>query len=199
MLSPLTIYIPFTMSTTVRFSTASFSKDATRKLYSVVGILLAFPSPIQVAKGKPFGTINGLGQHKEHEIVTRLAFQCPPGQRSNGDCFEPITLDNIAGTHVGGIPGIGHNGMDGSLDDLLPEGPELHCHDAGYFFGTGYPRMRAQANDRASAVLTTYGCDLDRVFVDQLMLNGNDRIIAGMTELESNKCDHRYPQMGALS
>ncbi|MDO8211140.1 hypothetical protein [Conexibacter sp. CPCC 206217] len=49
-----------------------------------------------------FGTIEGsLGQHSEHERITRLALQC--GSVAGGpdvqppDCFQPVSLDNLAG------------------------------------------------------------------------------------------------------
>ncbi|KAK4224365.1 hypothetical protein QBC38DRAFT_485680 [Podospora fimiseda] len=101
-----------------------------------------------------FGTINEpvvLGQHNEHEMVTRLAFQCPSGQRSDGICFEPRSLDQLAGYHrdVMGLPltGAGFNGAVGAPDTLdpVPEGPEAHCDDADFVDIPGYPQSREQA------------------------------------------------------
>ncbi|KAK5651586.1 hypothetical protein OQA88_11859 [Cercophora sp. LCS_1] len=103
-----------------------------------------------------FGTVNEptlLGQHNEHEMVTRLAFQCPKGQKSDGNCFEPGSLDQLAGYHVDfwGIPiiGGGFNGAVGSPDtmDPVPEGPEAHCDDADFIDMPGYPRSRAEATE----------------------------------------------------
>src|SRR4051794_195438 len=102
-----------------------------------------------------FGTINApliLGQHNEHEMITRLAFQCPSGQKSDGTCFETRSLDQLAGYHndLGGFPlvGTGINGAVGAPDtfDPLPEGPEAHCDDADYLDIPGYPQSRAEAN-----------------------------------------------------
>jgi hypothetical protein len=101
-----------------------------------------------------FGTINEpvlLGQHNEHEMITRVAFQCPSGHKSDGICFEPRSLDQLAGYHrefMGlPIPGAGFNGAVGSPDTLdpVPEGPEAHCDDADYLDIPGYPRTRAEA------------------------------------------------------
>ncbi|KAK3398392.1 hypothetical protein B0T20DRAFT_411027 [Sordaria brevicollis] len=108
-----------------------------------------------------FGTINEpivLGQHNEHEMITRLAFQCPGAStgaiinvKSDGICFEPRSLDQLAGTHIDvqgfPIPGGGMNGAVGAPDTLdpVPEGPEAHCDDADFIDMPGYPRTREQA------------------------------------------------------
>jgi len=44
-----------------------------------------------------FGTIDGAGQHAEHECITRAALACPPGIESNGECSEQDSLDQFAG------------------------------------------------------------------------------------------------------
>ncbi|KAH6634709.1 hypothetical protein B0J18DRAFT_362026 [Chaetomium sp. MPI-SDFR-AT-0129] len=105
-----------------------------------------------------FGTINDpivLKQHNEHEMITRLAFQCAaPNQKSDGTCFEPRSLDQLAGYHnnVMGIAltGTGMNGAVGAPDtfDPLPEGPEAHCDDADFLDVPGYPQSRKEANAR---------------------------------------------------
>jgi len=109
---------------------------------------LAFPALVAA-----FGTVNEpiiLGQHNEHEMVTRLAFQCP-GPKSDGICFEPRSLDQLAGYHMDfmGIPiiGGGFNGAVGSPDTLdpIPEGPEAHCDDADFIDIPGYPQNRSAA------------------------------------------------------
>ncbi|KAK4188173.1 hypothetical protein QBC35DRAFT_497173 [Podospora australis] len=104
-----------------------------------------------------FGTINApylIGQHNEHEMITRVAFQCPSGQKSDGICFEPRSLDQLAGYHqeVLGlpIPGGGFNGAVGAPDalDPVPEGAEAHCDDADYLDIPGYPQTRKEANEK---------------------------------------------------
>lgn len=109
---------------------------------------LSFPALVAT-----FGTVNEpiiLGQHNEHEMVTRLAFQCP-GPKSDGICFEPRSLDQLAGYHMDfmGIPiiGGGFNGAVGSPDTLdpVPEGPEAHCDDADFIDIPGYPQNRSAA------------------------------------------------------
>lgn len=109
-----------------------------------------------------FGTINEpilLGQHNEHEMITRVAFQCPSGQKSDGYCFEPRSLDQLAGYHLNvmglAIPGAGFNGAVGAPDTLdpVPEGPEAHCDDADYLDVPGYPQSRAQATANLQACI----------------------------------------------
>jgi hypothetical protein len=117
--------------------------------------LLAFP-----AMTAAFGTINApivLGQHNEHEMITRLAFQCPSDQKSDGACFEPRSLDQLAGYHINvmgiALTGTGTNGAVGAPDtfDPFPEGPEAHCDDADYLDVPGYPQSRAEANAKLQA------------------------------------------------
>jgi hypothetical protein len=113
-------------------------------------ILLGF-SPTAAA----FGTVNEpqiLKQHNEHEMITRLALQCPSGKKSDGICFEPRSLDQLAGFHVNvmgiPIPGAGSNGAVGAPDTLdpAPEGAVAHCDNADYLDVPGYPQNRTEAN-----------------------------------------------------
>ncbi|XTI87463.1 hypothetical protein V2W45_1237811, partial [Cenococcum geophilum] len=95
----------------------------------------------------PFGTINGpLHQHAEHEMITRLAFRCLDGQKSDGICFEPTSLDNLAGSS-------GFNGAVGSPDSLtpLPESAVAHCDDADFLNIPDYPQSRVAATERLQA------------------------------------------------
>ncbi|KAF2264090.1 hypothetical protein CC78DRAFT_544454 [Lojkania enalia] len=157
-------------------------------------VLVVVPYFILLATCKPFGTVNGiLGQHNEHEMISRLAFQCPPGQNTDGICFEPISLGNLAGTH-GVIPLTGDNGMVGSPDDIFPEGPEAHCDDADFLDAPGYPMTR----DQATAQLQRCVDHLRMRFGQAVrgvarMLNSSDHIIEDQTELDDDEeCDHNH-------
>jgi hypothetical protein len=99
-----------------------------------------------------FGTINEpnvIGQHCEHERITRAAFACPPGITiSDGRCFEELSLHQLAGrSGPHGYVGQGSNGAVGAPDmlDPTPEGPEAHCDNADFLNSTGYPQSRWQA------------------------------------------------------
>ena len=108
--------------------------------------------PISVVSA--FGTVNDpniLGQNNEHEMITRLAFQCAPRTKSDGFCFEEHSLKQLAGYHFNynGFPiaGAGFNGAVGAPDtfDPAPEGPEAHCDNADFIDIPGYPRTREEA------------------------------------------------------
>ena len=44
-----------------------------------------------------FGTIDADGQNREHERITRAALACAAGGGSQPDCFEPKSIDYLAG------------------------------------------------------------------------------------------------------
>jgi hypothetical protein len=87
-----------------------------------------------------FGTIEGGGQNREHERITRAAVACPAGAGSDGDCFEPRSMDQLAG-HGKGF------GAVGSPDSTEISDPAAHCDDADFLVG-GYPQTRDEATTR---------------------------------------------------
>jgi hypothetical protein len=93
---------------------------------------------IPVSEAHAFGTINGLGQRAEHERITRAALACPPGVKSTGDCFEPRSIDQLAG-HAGTFGAVGAP----DLDEFF--GVAAHCDDADFLDVPGYPQTRAAA------------------------------------------------------
>ena len=84
-----------------------------------------------------FGTIDGGGQNREHERITRAAVACPAGTGSDGDCFEPRSADQLAGHGK-------RFGAIGSPDLTEVSDPAAHCDDADFLAG-GYPRTRDEA------------------------------------------------------
>ncbi|MEV4443103.1 CinY protein [Streptomyces sp. NPDC049577] len=104
--------------------------------------LLLTAVPAQPAQA--FGTVNALGQHAEHERVTRAALACAPGARSDGDCFEPRSLAQLAG-HDGTFGAVGAPDSDEALS------AEAHCDNADFLALPGYPRTRAQATRQLQA------------------------------------------------
>lgn len=99
-------------------------------------LIPAFVSP---SSARAFGTIRGLGQRAEHEIVTRIALGCPAGTPTNGDCFEPESLDQLAGQE-GTFGAVGAPDSDDQVFD-----PDAHCDDADFLEAPGYPRSRSDA------------------------------------------------------
>jgi hypothetical protein len=87
-----------------------------------------------------FGTIEGGGQNREHERITRAAVACPAGTGSDGNCFEPRSMDQLAG----------HGktfGAVGAPDSTEISNPAAHCDDADFLAG-GYPQTRDEATRR---------------------------------------------------
>jgi hypothetical protein len=102
-------------------------------------LLLAFLCFLTPANVQAFGTINGAGQRSEHERITRAALACAPGTKSDGSCFEPRSLDQLAG-HTGTFGAVGSP----DLDEFF--GVFQHCDDADFLDVPGYPQTRAAAN-----------------------------------------------------
>ncbi|HEY1292205.1 MAG TPA: hypothetical protein VGJ60_03850 [Chloroflexota bacterium] len=94
-----------------------------------------------------FGTTNSLGQRAEHERITRAALACAPGTQSIGECFEPKSMDQLAG-HTGTFGAIGAPDLDELLDH-----PEAHCDDADFLNIPGYPQTRAEATAHLQACI----------------------------------------------
>jgi hypothetical protein len=86
-----------------------------------------------------FGTIDSGGQNREHERITRAALACAGDGGSDKACFEPRSMDLLAG-HGRGFGAIG-----------TPDKDELslaaaHCDNADFLAGE-YPRTREEATD----------------------------------------------------
>src|SRR5262249_2382435 len=102
-------------------------------------LLVVLPGVVQPPAAAAFGTIRELGQRAEHEMITRAALGCPAGVSSSGDCFEPQSLDQLAGK----VHTFGAVGAPDSDTQIL--NPEAHCDDADYLDAPGYPQSRAEA------------------------------------------------------
>jgi hypothetical protein len=98
------------------------------------------PSPaaaLEPNSAPAFGTIEGGGQNREHERLTRAAVACSADEGSDGDCFEPRSVDQLAGTKK-------RFGAVGAPDLTEVSDPAAHCDDADFVAG-GYPRTRDEA------------------------------------------------------
>lgn len=155
-----------------------------------------------------FGTINEpvvLGQHNEHEMVTRLAFQCPSGRKSDGICFESRSLDQLAGYHrdVMGVPlpGAGFNGAVGAPDTLdpVPEGPEAHCDDADFVDIPGYPQTRKEATANLQVCVDHMRARFRQAWVSaEGLVDERNRIRLGTVELANpfgGDCNFAFPSL----
>jgi hypothetical protein len=154
-----------------------------------------------------FGTINEpnvIGQHCEHERITRAAFACPAAI-SDGRCFEGKTLDQLAGTsQEEGYVGQGSNGAVGAPDmlDPTPEGPEAHCDNADFLdseslgLNTSYPRTREQATSQlqvcVSHLRSRFGEGIDAA---DRIVDENARIVVPMVDISSRDCMFSFPEL----
>jgi hypothetical protein len=84
-----------------------------------------------------FGTIDSGGQNREHERITRAALACAGSTGSTTACFEPRSIDYLAG-HDREFGAIGAPDSD-ELSD-----PTAHCDNADFHAGE-YPHTRDQA------------------------------------------------------
>lgn len=148
---------------------------------TVASCVLLIPlSPPWPAHG--FGTIDGLGQHREHERITRAALACPSGQKSNGDCFEPKSIDQLAGKQ-------GTFGAVGAPD--IPVGgevfnPAAHCDDADFLTGP-YRRTRNQATGQLQACINHLrGRFREGVARADQLVNSKDRISKDEVNLDTD-------------
>ncbi|GAU68780.1 hypothetical protein SSP35_09_00230 [Streptomyces sp. NBRC 110611] len=107
-----------------------------------VALLVPLEQPAQA-----FGTINRFGQQSEHERITRAALACPAGTPSDGTCFEPHSLDQLAGKS-------GTFGAVGAPDTDEILSPAAHCDNADYLSLSGYPHSREQANSALASCIS---------------------------------------------
>jgi hypothetical protein len=156
-----------------------------------------------------FGTINEpahIGQHSEHERLTRAAFGCPPDARvSDAVCFEELSLMQLAGTSgPDGHVGRGFNGAVGSPDTLdpVPEGPEAHCDNADFLDSVGlgldtpYPRTREEATLELQNCINhlreRFGEGLDAA---DKMVDSYGRISEGDVDIQRGHCTFSFPEL----
>ncbi|TGZ78500.1 hypothetical protein EX30DRAFT_343216 [Ascodesmis nigricans] len=134
---------------------------------ALLGTVLLLPSSVL-----SFGTITGSGQNAEHERITRAAFACAQGAKSNGECFEPVSLDNLAGRQ-GTFGAVGSPDGSGSVVS-----GDAHCDNADFLDVPGYAQSRAQANARLTAC---------RTYLSDRMLEGINNAIDMLDDDEAIK------------
>jgi hypothetical protein len=111
---------------------------ARRRMFVVCLILFQMPwILLSAGPANAFGTIDGGGQHREHERITRAALSCAGTTSSRGECFAARSMDQLAGRGRG-------FGAVGAPDSDEISNPAAHCDDAD-FLANHYPRTREQA------------------------------------------------------
>lgn len=164
---------------------------------------------ILIAGVTAFGTINEptrIGQHSEHERITRAAFGCSISSTvSDGTCFERLSLTQLAGeSGPDGHVGRGFNGGVGAPDTLdpVPEGPEAHCDNADFldakFFGLeeAYPQSRLVATRQLQSCVDhlrerfSEGLDAADTIVDEYA-----RIVEAQVDISVFYCRFSFPEL----
>jgi hypothetical protein len=108
-----------------------------RRVRLVAALVLTLGTASPLPSAVAFGTIDSAGQHREHERITRASLACAGDARPADGCFEPASMDVLAG-HDREFGGVGAPDSDEVSD------PAAHCDDAD-FLDAGYPRTRDQA------------------------------------------------------
>jgi hypothetical protein len=110
---------------------------ARRRVRLGVALALAVWIALPASSAAAFGTIDSGGQHREHERITRAALACAADPGPGDGCFEPASMDFLAG-HDREFGGVGAP----DSDEIFV--PAAHCDNAD-FLEVGYPRTRLQA------------------------------------------------------
>src|SRR4029077_10977045 len=117
--------------------------DVRRRWLHLVAVLAAVAGLVSTpASAAAFGTIEGGGEHRAHERITRAALACASANSAE-NCFEPRSMDLLAGhdPYFGGV---------GAPDSDEISVPAAHCDNADFLTETGYPHAR----ELATAALT---------------------------------------------
>src|SRR4051812_28250589 len=68
-----------------------------RRLRLLTAFVLAVWMVLPTSSASGFGTIDSGGQHREHERITRAALSCAGADHSDVHCFQPRSIDFLAG------------------------------------------------------------------------------------------------------
>ncbi|MCE0763739.1 hypothetical protein LWC35_12595 [Pseudonocardia kujensis] len=148
-----------------------------RRFTVLLGVLVVLGLVAAPGPAAGFGTIDSGGQSREHERLTRAALSCAGDVRAEPDCFQPATMDYLAGH--------GHEfGAIGAPDSDELSDPAAHCDDADYVAGA-YPRTRMQATaslvDCLNRMRMRFGEGLDAA---QRLLGPDGEVLAGEVGLD---------------
>ncbi|MFI6514747.1 hypothetical protein ACIBF1_04210 [Spirillospora sp. NPDC050679] len=126
-----------------------------------------------------FGTLTDkLGQRAEHERITRAALACPTGRAPDNYCFEPKSLEELAGAE-------GKGGGIGAPDlgrEVLQ--PAAHCDNADYLHQKGYPQSRADATKNLLGCIGHVRTRMNNALSDaDRLLQRNGTVAPGQVDL----------------
>lgn len=144
-------------------------------LVVVVAVLVTSPPPVAAA----FGTIDGGGQHREHERITRASLACA-GEAPLGEvCFSARSMDFLAG-HDREFGGVGAPDSDEIAD------PTAHCDNADFLEVDDYPRTREEATAALlGCVSHLRGRFEEAVVAAAALLDGGGQIVGDEVSFDS--------------
>jgi hypothetical protein len=151
-----------------------------RVLSALIAVLTLFLTLPAVA-----GAFSAAGAASPHSQITRAALACPAGVPSDGSCFEPRSINQLAGsgTLIGAVEA-----------PAVDEGfsAAAHCYD-GDFLATSagetpYPKTRAEADEKLLHCRTYVlnHLKLGRVEAAQMLLAGTGELDRVGTSLAVN-------------
>ena len=147
--------------------------------------ILAAGLALMPSRAASFGTVYSttLNQNGEHERITRAALACPPGAPSDGTCFEPRSLTQLAGER-------GSFGAVGIPDAPPPSPAPAHCDDGDFLDASLYPRIATYPRSRADANRALVACRnefrkriRESLAAGPALLDAADRIIPAQVDL----------------
>lgn len=151
-------------------------------------VLVAVSATGPLSEAGAFGTIRTFGQNAEHERITRAALACPAGVPSDGTCFEPLSIDSLAGNGL-------NFGAVGAPDIPPPEKAAAHCDEGDYLDPGIWPKVKRYPRTRSAANKALVACRsfLRSRFNQGLraapdMLDAQGRIIPSEVDLGGSSC-----------
>jgi hypothetical protein len=143
----------------------------------LASLVLSISVVLVPSSAAAFGTIEGGGQNREHERITRAAVACPAGTGADGNCFEPSSMDQLAGDGK-------QFGAVGAPDRTEIRDPAAHCDDGDFLVGD-YSQTREEAT--ASLLDCVYHLRGDfRVAIDNAkgLLDDDGQIVGAEVNLD---------------
>jgi hypothetical protein len=149
----------------------------TRRSWLVLAAVVVVLCASTPGSAAGFGTIDSGGQNREHERITRAALACAGAGGSDSDCFEPRSMDALAG----------HGrefGAVGTPDKDELSLPAAHCDNVDFLSGE-YPQTREQATaallECVDQLRVRFGQGADSAAV---LLDGQGQVVADQVTLD---------------
>ncbi|HEY0282447.1 MAG TPA: hypothetical protein VGC27_07480, partial [Rhizomicrobium sp.] len=137
------------------------------------GIAAAAAALLVLGQGAlAFGTIHGLGQNAEHERITRHALACGASGLSPAQCFQPFSIDQLAGkSGTFGAVGAPDNPIRGLMDKIY-----AHCDNGDFMDKPGYPQSKTAARQNLASCRSWMITNMNAAVADSAAMLKNGKI-----------------------